>query len=451
MNDFLIMLLKHSAFMSAAILLLIILSKVLHNKTSPRLRFACWVVVALGLLIFARPNLYTVSIPGSVTSAANSLTEQIDIITVPRQPVYPNNIIIPQASEQPQKAVEAKELPQANPNAVQNTETEPVKPTLLFDKVLKTLPFVIWCMGAIVFLAVCAVRHMRFMHTIKRWGHPVSDEHLTGLLADVCRVVKLKRDISLIVCPAITTPVIIGFFRPVIILPDDAIESSKLRFMLIHECIHFKRGDIWTKSLALLATALHWFNPLVYLMNRAMIDEAEYSCDLAVMRCTGTDKRYLYGETILFTAKRGRQAVSVLSSAFGGGKSLKRRLLDVVERTAPKRWVSISCAAVLLTGLILTGGLVGCEVKGGVVDAPVDLTPTEEALLNRLLLRLLPRASFQPTAATGYYPHSLINTKASLFLISRQIYLSGLMEVNTQQSFLFHLLFQLLTVIPCLC
>gem|GEM_PF-2595212 len=363
MNGMILKLLQISLFTSAAVLLLAVLSRLLRKKTSPALRMACWLVVALSLLIPARPPLYAVAVPEFVSSIADTAANlQFERRAEPewRQDEGTGQAFDPSAAA-PVQAPDAPPAARAKPPAI------PV------------LPYV-WALGFAAVLAVCAVKHMLFLRTVRRWGREVSGGTLS-LMEDVKREIGLKRRIRVIASPVMATPVIAGLFRPVIILPEETIEDGKLRFILMHEALHFKRGDIWAKTLSLMALAAHWFNPFVWLMHSALTKESEAACDMAVLRYAGKDGRFQYGETVLYIAKRGRQAEAgmgaALSSAFNSGdKNLKKRLDDIVGRAVPKRWVSVCCAAALFACLILPIGLSGVTASsagsGGASDAPGD-------------------------------------------------------------------------------
>jgi ABC-type glycerol-3-phosphate transport system substrate-binding protein len=162
-----------------------------------------------------------------------------------------------------------------------------------------------------------------------------------------------------------------GLFKPLLILPDEHIEPERLRLMLLHEVIHIKRGDIWVRVLTLIATAAHWFNPLVYLMNRAIRTEAELACDTAVLRHAGNDARFDYGETILNTARKSLKLSSALAHAMSGeGKNLKRRLANIIERKHTRRWLAVICASLMIGGVMLAG-LLSVE-RGTEEDLPDD-------------------------------------------------------------------------------
>lgn len=50
--------------------------------------------------------------------------------------------------------------------------------------------------------------------------------------------------------------------------------------------IHLKRNDLWIKALVLVANALHWFNPLVYVLRKDIHMWSELSCDEEVVKDT---------------------------------------------------------------------------------------------------------------------------------------------------------------------
>lgn len=361
MNALLLALLKTSLFMSAAILLLTVLSRLLHKKTSPAARMACWLAVAVSLLVPVRPQLFTLTAPAFVSSIADTLTVQMEARAEP-------DWLAGQTASAPAQTAGAENVPPESAPTPVNPATSAPRTRRSFD-VLATLPY-LWAMGFLSAIMLCAVRHVRFLRTLKRWGQPVSEE-VSALLAQVRKEVGLKRRVRLRVTPVIVTPVLVGLFRPVIVLPSEKIEESKLRLILMHEALHCKRGDIWAKALSLLAVAVHWFNPLVYLMNRAVVKESEAVCDRAVLRYAGADQRFQYGQALLYIAGRGKQSGIVLSSAFNSdSKRLKKRLVDIVERADPKRWVSASCAAALFAGLLLPAGLTGFQIQPRDIGLP---------------------------------------------------------------------------------
>jgi len=396
-SDFILQLLKNTLVMSAAILLLYILSRLFQRVTSPGLRFICWLIVAVGLLLPVRPALYTVPLPES-TVASLSVDEvfkqpaQLPVNYFSTEPPGAQpDVPITESQEITSAGKQADVLPAQSaadaPDSSAPSLSSRLRDTsaLLFSRLQDNAAFLLWSLGVFVFLSACFIRHRRFVADIRRFSRTASDEKLCTLLEEVCQTVKLHRRPELLICSLVTSPAMTGLFRPVLILPDKDIEPEQLRLMLLHEVTHCKHGDLWFKALALLAMSANWFNPLVYLMNRCLITESELACDNAVLRFAGSSQRIVYGKTIISAARRGRDVSFMLASAFSGsGKSLKRRLRAIVERRNTRKWISVCCALVMLCSLLLTA-LASCGGSNkGITPVPqskVDLTPTDELII----------------------------------------------------------------------
>ena len=83
---------------------------------------------------------------------------------------------------------------------------------------------------------------------------------------------------------------IVGAIKPTLLLPEMELTAEQLSLVFRHELIHYRRRDIWYKLLLMLANAIHWFNPMVWLMVHAADRDLELSCDEAVV--AGRDEAY---------------------------------------------------------------------------------------------------------------------------------------------------------------
>ena len=89
--------------------------------------------------------------------------------------------------------------------------------------------------------------------------------------------------VGLCINPLISSPMLIGFIHPCIVLPDADISDTDFQYTVQHEMIHYRRKDMFYKWLVQAVVCLHWFNPLVYLMSREIDKACEFSCDEALI------------------------------------------------------------------------------------------------------------------------------------------------------------------------
>ena len=82
---------------------------------------------------------------------------------------------------------------------------------------------------------------------------------------------------NIYVADYITTPFVLGIFRPRIYLLS-LLSEQEQEYILRHEQYHIRRGDHIFKLLAYVALCIHWFNPLVWLAFLLFSKDMEMSC-----------------------------------------------------------------------------------------------------------------------------------------------------------------------------
>ena len=112
---------------------------------------------------------------------------------------------------------------------------------------------------------------------------------------------------------------LVGVLRPVILLPDTALAGPALELVLLHELHHLRRGDIPVKLLLVLVRGMHWFNPIMHWVDRALAYHCEASCDAWVMRGADLDARQYYSETLIGVIRRESGTRSALCTSYYGG------------------------------------------------------------------------------------------------------------------------------------
>lgn len=201
---------------------------------------------------------------------------------------------------------------------------------------------IIWIIGMIGLIAYNVYRHWYFFKMVNRWSEEITKKDILSVLNNLRIEMKIKPYVKLKTCPAISSPMIIGFFSPIILLPSTEIAEDELRFILRHELIHLKRNDLWYKVLILLVTAVHWFNPVAYIMAKAVAVQCEISCDELLVQETSVEHRRQYSETLIGAARNGTKLQTALSTGFyTGGEVIKARIFRIMDTTKKKTGITI--------------------------------------------------------------------------------------------------------------
>lgn len=219
--------------------------------------------------------------------------------------------------------------------------------------------FILWGAGILAFLGWQAYSYIGFVYLARETGQAAERDTLRRVFEDQKQSLGIRRDIPLVVTPAADCPMLAGFLRPALYLPDEALSEQEAMFVFRHELTHLKRGDLWLKLLLTAARAVHWFNPLVYLMARFAQEDIELACDDAVVRGMDGAQRRAYGETILKSATAQVKKRALVSCFTGDKKTLMRRFEGLFDTRAKKRGVALVVAAAILVGSL------GCAVSVG--------------------------------------------------------------------------------------
>ena len=370
-------LIENSVVMSIVIIVMLVLARATRKMVSARLRYVCWVVIAVGLLLPVRPVLFTVQVPAIVDISPAGGTEihmpiSPDIAYAGEMFRIETNIAegyTPYTEEWSAAATQPVADYTMLETATSHSSAQAVVHTATRAINWQIWLLVLWGTGTLVFLLVCGIRHALFMKNIRRWARPSTDTSANDMLDKVCREVGVHR-LELMVCPLVATPLVVGSIRPILILPEGNIEPAQLRLMLLHEVMHIRRGDNAVRLLTLLAVAAHWFNPLVHLMSRTLNTEAELACDAAVLHHTGDVARIEYGQLVFSTVKRAHKLSALASAMSGEGRNLKRRLANIIEKKHTRRGIAIACA-VLMIGAVVLAGMLSYErgaPEGGITE-----------------------------------------------------------------------------------
>ena len=322
---------------SAVLLPLLLLSPRLRSRYAARTCYFLWLLLALRLLIPVQLSLpraqvtveapaYTLSLPAPAAGTADTVGNVGGPAVIP-EPAAPGGV-------------------------------EPAAPVHRTVS-LTGIAAAVWLAVGGIFLLWQLLSYAAARRALLRAARPAEEGEL-ALLEALRRSSGIRRAVGLFRTGRIGTPMMLGLLRPVILLPGRPMPGGELEVVLRHELAHLRRGDVAYKGLMLLCNAVHWFNPLVWLMAREAGRNLEYCCDDDVVRDQDGAFRRRYGEILLETAAGG--SAPAFSTRFGGGKGqLKGRLANLFQHK--KNSILLVCMVLVLA--LAAGSLVACEAGGG--------------------------------------------------------------------------------------
>lgn len=310
MNEFMKILLSLSVSGTLLLLIILGLKPLYKNKFSKHWQYYIWIIVALRFLLPFTPD---TTIIGSLFEKFDTATITNEISTSPNAPVSVNT---------------------------NNSETEPIQTNEDITDIairepfnINVFVFFIWSALALVLFVRKVTVYQGFIQYIKAGNTEVSDIKILNLLSDCEEKLNINTRVEVSQNSLIASPIMIGFFRPRIVLPVGELEDKELSYIFVHELIHYKQRDMFFKWLIQIVVCAHWFNPFVYLLEKEVNKSCELSCDEKVLSVLDDKSRREYGDTLISFLKSNNLYKSSLASVTltEGAEQLKERLGAIMK------------------------------------------------------------------------------------------------------------------------
>lgn len=338
-----ITLLKVSVTVSVVGLLICLLSPVINRRYAAKWKYYIWLILAIRLFVPV-----SVSLPAAPVNIALPAVEY-------KVPIRAEKVATP-TETQPltESPITGGALPETADNPM---------PTCGRTINLMQIAKLIWLLGTLVFLLWHLGCFSILKRKVSRYGAEPSRVETIAAFKTAVERAGCGEKIRLCVFDRAVSPMVLGLFKPVIVLPDEDYAQHELEFIFCHELTHLKRGDLWYKLLLMLSNAVHWFNPIVYFMAKNAAADLELCCDDAVARNFGFDERRAYSETILGGAAAcGRQSNLLTTALVGGKMQMKQRIINLLEAGKKRNGAALLIAVVLALGLF--GTMFACSPSG---------------------------------------------------------------------------------------
>lgn len=339
------------------------------NKFSRRWQYYIWMIVVLRFLLPFTPD----------TTIVGSLSEKINTIafmnesqavsdasdTVDANDNKTKQANVPEQSQagtpdktQTQSQSQIKTRPLANNNVF--ADAAEYNLTKLF-----TCLFFAWAASALVLFIRKITIYQEFIRYIKAGNTEISDIKTLNLLSDCMEKPNIKAKVELYSNASVTSPIMIGFIRPSIVLPARELGDKELPYVFVHELSHYKKRDMFYKWLIQIVICIHWFNLFVYLLEKEVNTACELSCDESVISVLDEREKREYGDTLIYFMKSNNLNKGSLASVTltEGAEQLKERLGAIMVFKKKSKLITVSAT-------VFTIAVCFCFLAVGAYAAP---------------------------------------------------------------------------------
>jgi beta-lactamase regulating signal transducer with metallopeptidase domain len=355
---------------SVLTLLFMLIKPIIQHRLPRTVQYALWLVALAALLVPVSKCL--VLPPSAVNTLLTPVHAAIGQGLAAAEAVSPPVATVPVGAADISNAADTDTFTgtdaDVDPSAAVGAFSSETGPGLFTGSVTAITKgfMVVYPLGVLVFLFYHIVGYAYFKGKIRyRKAVNIPDP---AILSKLCGD---RRPPRLYSCPLASTPMLVGLFRPSIILPDREYTNAQLNSVLLHELTHLRRRDVLIKWLCALACSLHWFNPLAWLARREISQVCELACDASVIHRMNASDRKTYGIALIAIADRVTASRAVLATTLcEDKKALKERLRSIKTFKPPRR-----AALVFSTGLLLIAVSAACLLgasTGSVAASPPD-------------------------------------------------------------------------------
>ena len=201
------------------------------------------------------------------------------------------------------------------------------------------------------------IRNYRYVQVIRHQGLSKADIDWRMFVKKIAAQLGIKKNVQVWMSELVTSPVTIGYLKPVILIPLAAMNhltEKQMEAVLLHELSHIRRYDYFINLIIKFIQSILYFNPFVKAFVKIVEREREKSCDEMVMQFQYDPHGYA---TALLELEKANHFPKVLAVAASGKKNDLLHRIEWILGVEKKPVVSFNKVAAVFAGLLFIIGL----------------------------------------------------------------------------------------------
>jgi bla regulator protein blaR1 len=240
---------------------------------------------------------------------------------------------------------------------------------------------VLWCAGVLVFLSHLIIGSIAAERLKAASRAPVPNK-LQDIAKRLGKQLNISQPFRLFASNTVTGPSVIGWLRPVILVPLASLAGlspEHMEAMLAHELAHIRRQDYLVNTLQAIAEALFFYHPAVWWVSKQIRREREHCCDDVAVLVSGSP--LIYAKALSLLEEQRSSATPQLSLGANGGQLAMRikRLLTQKQPAMTSRGTTfslISIGMITICALFLFSNAATSGVRAESAPTPSQASST---------------------------------------------------------------------------
>src|SRR6266850_3631095 len=203
-----------------------------------------------------------------------------------------------------------------------------------------------WAIGIFaVWILIAALATLRIvvglwrLRRLRSSSLPLATSSLPPAVQDLVAQFQSGRRVEICSSSVVTIPTAIGFFKPVILIPQWVLRdlsAEELKVVLLHEFAHLRRWDDWTNLAQKLVRIVFFFHPAVWWIEKRLSLEREMACDEVVL--AETENPQAYAECLVSLAEKSfvRRGLVLAQAVVGHARETSLRLARILDGNRPR-------------------------------------------------------------------------------------------------------------------
>lgn len=196
------------------------------------------------------------------------------------------------------------------------------------------------------------IRNYRYVQVIRQYGLTKINADWRIFISNVANRMGIKKPVCIWISALVSSPVTIGFLKPIILVPIAAINNltpQQLEAVLLHELSHIKRSDYLVNLIINSIRTILYFNPFVNAFVKIVEAEREISCDEMVLQFQYNS--HDYAMALLMLEKVNHLHEPLIIGAAGNKNDLLHRV-ELIMNINKKPAFSFNKLAGIAAGLL---------------------------------------------------------------------------------------------------